>query len=234
MKKIGIIIFAAALVIGLVVSNMFSFGRASGNLFNFSMNLGSVHGSGNVTSEKRNLTGFKAVDVGGVFQVEITAQKEFSVEVLGDDNLLPLIKTEVDDSTLRIDTERRISPTSPVRVRISAPDIENLQVSGVANVTMNDVKNSALAVDSSGASKIAITGETSKLTIDVSGASKIDAENLKAIDASVDSSGASKINVNVSGELRTDLSGASKVTYTGTPTNVVTKKSGASSVSQKQ
>ena len=44
---------------------------------------------------------------------------------------------------------------------------------------------------------------------------------------------ASKINVNVSGELRSDLSGASKVVYTGTPTSVVTRKSGASSVSQK-
>ncbi len=233
MKKVGIIIFAAALVSGLVVSNMFSFGRASSNLFNFSMNFGGEHGSGHVASENRDLSGFKSVDVGGVYQVEITAQKEFSVEVLADDNLLPLIKTEVDGSTLRINTTSRISPTNPVRIRISAPDIETLQVSGVANVTVNDLKNTSFAIDSSGASKIAVTGETAKLTVEVSGASKINAENLKAENASVDSTGASKINVNVSGELRTDLSGASKVVYTGTPTNVMTKKSGASSVSQK-
>ena len=233
MKKVGIIIFAAALIIGLVVSNLFSFGRAAGNLFNFSMNFGGVHGSGNVASENRDVAGFKSIDVGGVFQVEITAQKDFSVEVLADDNLLPLIKTEVDGGTLRVSTTRRISPTSPIRVRISAPDIDNLQVSGIANVTVNDLNNSSFALDSSGASKIAITGETSKLTIDVSGASKIDAENLNAENASIDASGASKINVNVSGELRSDLSGASKVVYTGTPTSVVTRKSGASSVSQK-
>jgi hypothetical protein len=234
MKKIGIIIFAAALVIGLVVSNMFSFGRASSNLFNFSMNFCGERGSGNVASEKRDLSGFKSVDVGGVFQVEIAAQKEFGVEILADDNLLPFIQTEVDGGTLRIDTSRRISPTSPVRIRVSAPDLENLEVSGAANVTVADLKNTSFAIDSSGASKIAVTGETSKLTINVSGASRIDAENLNAENASVDSSGASKINVNVSGELLTDLSGASKVVYTGTPANVVTKKSGASSVSQKQ
>ena len=234
MKKIGILIFVVALVAGVVLANLTSFGKASGSLLKFSMNFGGEHGSGNVATEKRNVSGFKTVDVGGVFQVEIVVQKEFSVEVLADDNLLPLIRTEVDDNTLHIDTECRISPTSPVRIRISAPDIEKLQVSGVANVTMSDVKNSALAVDTSGASKIAITGETSKLTIDVSGASKIDAENLKAIDASIDASGASKISVNVSGELKSDLSGASKVTYTGTPTNVVTKKSGAGGVFAKQ
>ena len=71
------------------------------------------------------------------------------------------------------------------------------------------------------------------MTIDVSGASKIDAENLKAIDASIDASGASKISVNVSGELKSDISGASKVVYTGTPPNVITKKSGAGGVSAK-
>ncbi len=231
MKKIGILIFVVALVAGVTLANITSYGKASGNFLKFSMNFGAERGSGNVASEKRDVSGFKSVDVGGVFQVEIVAQKEFSVEVLADDNLLPLIRTSVDGNTLHIDAERRISPSSPIHIRISAPDIEKLQVSGVANVTMSDVKNSTLAVDTSGASKIAITGETAKLTIDVSGASKIDAENLKAIDASIDASGASKINVNVSGELKSDLSGASKVTYTGTPTNIVTKKTGASGVS---
>ena len=233
MKKVGIIIFAAALVIGMVVSNMFSFGRAASNLFNFSMNFGGVHGSGNAATEKRAVSGFKAVDVGGVFQVEITAQKDFSVEVEADDNLLPLIKTEVDGGTLRIESESRLSPSAPIRIRISAPDIDNLEVSGAASVAVNDLKNTNLSVDSSGASKISISGETSKLMIDVSGATKVDAENLKAENATIDASGASKVSVNVSGELRADASGASKIVYTGTPANLVTKKSGASSISQK-
>ena len=234
MKKIGILIFVVALVAGVALANMTSFGRTTDSMFKFSMNFGGERGSGNVTTEKRNATGFRSIDVGGVYQVEVVAQKEFSVEVIADDNLLPLIKTEVDGSTLRIETERRISPSSTVRIRVFAPDIDNLRVSGVAHVTVADIKNDAFAVDSSGASKIAVAGETSKLTIDVSGASKIDAENLKAGNASIESSGASKINVNVSGELKTDLSGASKVVYSGTPANVVTRKSGASSVSQKQ
>lgn len=231
MKKIGIMIFVAALAIGLVVSNMFSFGRATGKFFNFSMNFGGVHGSGNVASDKRDITGFRAVDVGGVFQVEITAQKEFSVEVEADDNLLPLIKTEVDDGVLKIETERKLSPSNPIRIRISAPDIDNLDVSGVANVTLNDLKNTGLSVDSSGASKIKITGETAKLTVDVSGATKVDAEDLTAETASVEASGASHVSVNVTGRLRTDASGASKIVYTGTPANVEKKTSGASSVS---
>jgi hypothetical protein len=233
MKKIGIMIFVVALVVGLVVTNMFSFGRVTGSFFNFSLGFGGVHGSGNVATDKRSVSGFRGVEVGGVFQVEITAQKDFGVEVEADDNLLPLIRTEVVDGVLKIETERRLSTSNPIRVRVYAPDIDKLEISGVANVTVNDLKNSGLSVDSSGASKIKIAGVTDKLTIDVSGATKIDAESLTAVNASIDASGASHVNVNVTGELRTDLSGASKVVYSGTPTNIEKKTSGASSVSQK-
>ena len=93
---------------------------------------------------------------------------------------------------------------------------------------------SGLTIDASGASKIKIAGETAKLTIDVSGATKIFANELKAVDANIDGSGASYIETSVTGELRSDLSGASRVVYSGSPSNVVTETSGASRVSQKQ
>lgn len=232
MKKIGIIVFAVALVIGLVVSNMFSFGR-SGRVCNFTFDLGGVHGSGNVASEKRDLSGFKAVDVGGVFQVEITAQKGYGVEVEADDNLLPLIRTEVTGGVLKIVSDRKLTSSSPIRIRVSAPDIDDLEVSGAASVTVAELKNTAFSVDASGYSKVKLTGETAKLTVDVSGATKVDADDLKTIDASVDASGASHVSVNVSGDLRGDASGASKITYTGSPANVDKNTSGASRVSPK-
>ncbi len=233
MKKIGIIIFAVALVIGLVVSNIFSFGHAAHGLFHFSFDFSGEKGSGKIVTEKRDLKGFKGVEVGGVFHVEITAGKDFEVEIETDDNLLPLIKTEVDGDVLEIESEGRISPSGKIIVRISAPDINELDVSGAANVSLNGLKNSGLAVDSSGASKVKIAGETAKLTAETSGASKIDAEDLRVVDASIDGSGASHVEINVSGELTADLSGASKVVYSGTPSAVHKKTSGAGSVSQK-
>jgi hypothetical protein len=233
MKKIGILIFASALIIGLVVSNIFSFGHAAHSLFNFSFDFSGEKGSGKIVTEKRSLSGFKGVDVGGIFQVEITAGNEFALEIETDDNLLPLIKTEVNDGVLEIESEGRISPSGKILVRISAPDITELDVSGAANVTLNGVKNSNLAVEASGASKLRIAGVTTKLTVETSGASKVDADDLKTGNATVDGSGASHVELNVSGELNADLSGASHVTYSGTPTAVHKKTSGAGSVSQK-
>lgn len=230
MKKIGIIIFIVALAIGVAVAGVFSFGRAAGNLFSFNIGFGGVKGSGNVQTEKRTVSNFTAIDVGGVFIVEVTAQKDFSVEVEADDNLLPLIKTETDGETLKIETEERLSTRNPIRIRISAPDIENLQISGASKVSVVNLKNDSLHVDSSGASKINVEGETGNFTVDMSGACKLDAEKFKAETVSVDASGASRATVSVSNELKVDLSGASKVVYFGSPSNLEKKTSGASSV----
>ncbi|MEP6947411.1 MAG: head GIN domain-containing protein [Acidobacteriota bacterium] len=234
MKKLGILIFAAALVIGLVASNLFSFGRLGGNLFNFSVNFGSgVHGSGNVVKEDRSAAGFKSIETSGIFQVIVVAQKDFAVEVEADDNLMPLIKTEVRDGVLQIESEQHFKSSDPVIIRVSAPDIEKVDVSGISNVNLSNVNNTGLTVSGSGASKITLSGETSKLNIDVSGATKINADELRATNAVIDASGASQINVNVSNEINSDLSGACKVVYAGSPSSVVTRKSGVSRISAK-
>ncbi len=230
MKKIGIIIFIVALIVGVTFANLFSWGKTSAKIFNFSVNFGGVKGSGNVQTEKRSVADFNAIEAGGIFDVEVIAQKEFSVEVEADDNLLQFIKTEVEGETLRLSTEKSISTKSRIRVRISAPNIENLKVSGASKLSLTNLKNDSLKVDASGASKIKVDGETGNLEVELSGASRLDAENLKSENVNVDGSGASRASVNVAGDLKADLSGASKVTYTGNPRNLEKSTSGASSV----
>ena len=232
MKKIGIIVFAIAILLGVFVSSFFSFGRVSGKIFNFSFNK-SVKGSGNISTETRDIRDFSGVDVSGVFQVEITAQKDFGVEIEADDNLLSLIKTEVRGGVLRIEAKERLSSEHGLKIRISAPDIDSIDASGVAKVTLAGVKNNELRIDTSGASKVNIDGETANLTIEVSGASSINAENLKAENANVDASGASHVSVFATAELKSDASGASKIVYSGGPKNVEKRSSGASSVREK-
>ncbi|MEP7214270.1 MAG: head GIN domain-containing protein [Acidobacteriota bacterium] len=232
MKKIGIIVFAIAILIGVAFSSLFSFGRLTGRVLNLTFNHG-VQGSGNISTETRDARDFKSVEVGGIFQVEIVAQKDFSVQVEADDNLLQYIKTEVDGDVLKIESDERIKSNSPIRIRISAPNIERVEATGASKVTVADLKNESIDLDTSGASKISLAGETMKLTIGVSGASKIDAENLKAESANVDASGASHVAVNATETLRSEASGASRITYTGNPKNVQKDVSGASSINQK-
>ena len=232
MKKFGIIVFIIAILVGVVFANLFSFGRASGKIFNFSFGTG-IRGSGVAASEARSIDGFKGVDVGGIFQVEILAGKDFGVGIDADDNLLQFIRTDVENGVLKISASERLKSENPIRVRISAPDIESLDASGACKVSLNGIKNSALNVDTSGATKITLGGETQALTIDVSGASGVEADSLKAENATVDASGASKVSLFVSNRLISEASGASKIVYLGNPASVQKNSSGASKISPK-
>lgn len=230
MKKIGIIVFIFALIFGAVFANVFSFGKISFTGFSFSRG---IKGSGNLQTEKREVSNFKAVDVGGIFKVEITVQKDFDVQIEADDNLLQYIETEIDGETLEISTSKRISTKNPIIVKIGAPDIENLEVSGASSVVLGNLNNDSFEVDLSGASNVKVEGTTKNLVIDLSGASRVNAENLQAENVSVNASGASKADVFASNKLEADLSGASKVAYSGSPKDLIKKTSGASKISEK-
>ena len=232
MKKFGILIFLGAVILGVVITSFFSFGQIAPKIFSISFGK-KIKGSGNVATERRDITDFKAVDVSGVFQVEIAVQKDFAVEIEADDNLLPLIKTEVRNGILHLETEGRISTENGLKVRISAPDISRIDASGAARVDLSGLQSDELRVDTSGASKINISGETARLFVEVSGASSVDAENLAAKDADISASGASRVSTFVSNDLRAHASGASKIVYSGSPKNIEKSPSGASSIRER-
>lgn len=231
MKKVKVIVFIVALIIGLMFAKVFGFSLGfklpSMNCFS------GIKGSGMAKTEKRNLADFKEIEVGGIIEVEITAQKDFSVEVQADDNLLEYIETEVSGDTLKIHTNKRISPQTKIRIIISMPELTGLEVSGVSKTTATNIKTDSFKIDISGASKVVITGQAKDLNIEASGVSKVNAEGLKVENAEINSSGASNLTVSVSNELNADASGASQVNYVGDPKNLIKDTSGASSIKQK-
>jgi len=235
MKKIGVIVFIFCVVIGLCFANFFSFGHISDRLFNVKLDFGSsrVSGSGNISTQKREISNFSSVDVSGIFQLEIVSGKELAIEIQADDNIIPLINTDVRGSTLHIDLDKKVSTKNEMIVRVSVPNIEKVSSSGASTVNVSNIKNDSFAIDISGASKVTLAGETDHLNIDVSGAGNIDAEQLNAVRADVDASGACKVAVNVSSELHSDASGASFISYKGDPKTVDNHQSGVGSISKK-
>lgn len=192
-----------------------------------------VRGSGNRQTEKRNVPGFLSVEVSGAFEVEIVARQERSLEVSGDDNILPLVTTEVRGNVLHISTNKSYSVNRPVNVKISVPELEGISSSGASKINVSGIKNAEFEVDSSGASNLSLTGETKQLRIDTSGASNIEAKDLHAQKVEVQSSGAGYVSVYATDQLSASASGAARVDYYGNPSNVSPDVSGAGSVNKK-
>lgn len=225
MKKLGFLVFIAALVIGI----MFSTGCNFGGMRNFT----GIQGSGVPKTETRAVKNFNKIDASGAVNVEVIFQKDFNVEVQADDNLLANIKTEVDGDTLKIFSEDRISSKTRINVKISMPELEALDISGASSGNVSNVKAESLDLKASGASKIRIDGTADDLNIDASGASSVDAENVKAGNVEADASGASNATVSANDDLDVSASGASKILYVGEPKNIKQNSSGASSIAKK-
>jgi Putative auto-transporter adhesin, head GIN domain len=134
----------------------------------------------------------------------------------------------------------------------SADDF-NLKVSGASQATLSDMAVNRLTIDVSGASRAAgdidasgntsvqvsgasnvtISGKGVDADIESSGASTANLEGYAVRDARANVSGASNATVSASGTISGNISGASHLYYTGSPTLGNISTSGASSISKK-
>ena len=176
-----------------------------------------VLGSGKLLKEKRNVGSFNSISTEGAFDIEVVCQKPQEVEISGDDNILPLVSTEVSNNVLHIKTLRNYSTSEPLTLRISAPDLVGIHSSGAGTIQVSGLKNDRFEIDVNGAPTIRASGETKALKIDANGAGKIDTHKLRAARVEVESKGVSGVEVYAMEQLDVTVSGPSHVTYRGNP-----------------
>jgi len=176
-----------------------------------------VKGSGKRELQKREIAPFTSISTEGAFNIEVVCQKDVSLEVEGDDNILPLVSSEVRNNVLHLSNTKGYSVNEPVTFRISVPNLEAILANGAGKIQITGVSNDKLQISSNGAAVITAAGTTKMVGVDTNGAAKIDTHNLRSTHAVVDSKGASKVDLGVCDKLDVNVSGVSHVTYRGDP-----------------
>jgi len=176
-----------------------------------------VRGSGNRQKQTREVPPFTSISTEGAFEIKIVSQKPLALDIEGDDNILPLISTDVSGSVLYIKNQRGYSVSEPIKIAISVPNLEGVSSSGAGRLEVTGLKNERFEIDVNGAPAIEVSGETNLLKIKANGAGKIDTHRLRAATADVNSNGVSKIALYARDQLDVVVSGPSNVTYEGNP-----------------
>jgi FlaG/FlaF family flagellin (archaellin) len=158
-------------------------------------------GSGNRKTEKRELKSFHSIDSSGAYEINITCQKPASLEIEADDNILPLIKTEVRDGILFVSNIQEYHSSKSSMLRIAMPELNSVSNSGAGEVKIADANSSDLKIESTGAASVDAAGKAKSVTISATGAGTIDTSKLTAEKAKIDISGAAKIDVYASDQL---------------------------------
>lgn len=176
-----------------------------------------THGSGVVKTEPRQTGSFDMILSKGSVDADVTIGPQLSVAVEADDNVLPLIHTEVKNSTLVIDTEGNWTTRRDPVVHITMPSLGAIGIDGSGDATVRGLSGGALGARIRGSGSITASGSVGQLEVVIDGSGDVDCKDLQADDVAVRVDGSGDAKVNAAKALRVVINGSGDVTYSGDP-----------------
>lgn len=245
--------FMRNLLIFLLLVAIFVIGKGSchSGFFHFG---GGIKGSGPVQTQTRTVSDFHGVSLDFAGTVEVTIGSEYFVEVSAQENILPVIKTEVKNGVLHIFSEENISSHQDLKVRITAPAFDRLSVGGsgvirvmnaiqAENMEMNvggsgdifcaQADFGRLETNIGGSGTVELGGKVNDMESSISGSGDVKAKSLSVNKLEVSISGSGTVTADVITSLNASISGSGDVFYSGNP-NVETSVSGSGTVKKIQ
>ncbi len=192
-------------------------------------------GNGNVVTETRPITqDFTKISAAEGLQVYVTQADEFMIKVEADDNIIDLIRTDIEAGKLRIHAEKNIGRATK-KIMVFLPEISALTASSGAQLkSENALKTNDLMVDGSSGANLSleltaqeleidassgahleIEGEADNAVIDVSSGGQIDAKNLVTNTCMADASSGGNMQIFVNKSLEAEASSGGHISYTG-------------------
>jgi hypothetical protein len=183
----------------------------------------SVRGSGIAKTETREIHGVSAISFTGLGSVVVEQGARESLTVTADDNILPLLQTQVNDGTLVLSIKMPtivttgFSPRTPIVFKVVVKDLATIALSGAGNADVRKLKTDKLDVNISGVGNLTISGSTELLNVTLSGVGTFQGEDFAAETANVTCSGTGSAVVKVSEKLDANVSGVGSIEYIGNP-----------------
>ena len=179
-----------------------------------------IDGSGHVVQQSRNVGAFQAVDTNGSEDVQVRFGPRRSVVIAADDNILPLITSEVRNGTLEIGSRGSFRMRGPIRIWITTPNLQAFTSSGSGNVVIHDVDNSHLSLVLNGSGDMLANGRTGRLDVDIHGSGRSRLDSLVATDARVGLFGSGDAVVRANRLLDAQVYGSGTLRYLGNPSQL--------------
>jgi Putative auto-transporter adhesin, head GIN domain len=192
----------------------------------------SVKGSGVAATETRAVSPFTAIDATGIGKLKLRVGENDSLKVTADDNLLPLIKTEVRDGVLVLSTKGVSRSKTDIVFEATAKTIKRLENSGTVSIDAKGFNGGELQVEASGVGSITLAGRVDSLSAQLSGVGSLEAESLAADRVKTDLSGVGSASVRAEKSISGTVSGVGSLVWKGAATDVSTNVSGIGRVSK--
>lgn len=203
-----------------------------------------VIGSEKNIVEEREFTEFNEITVENSIDIKIVKSNRYFVTVEGEDNIVPLIETKVENNKLIVQNKRRFLFFTPrflnrkdIKITLETPDFDAVSFIGNGKIESLDTFDfNELKIEMKGNGKLDLRINANKVTTTINGNGDIKlsgkandqdlkilgsgnyfAKDLQTTNTQIDIIGSGNTTVNVSGKLDIDISGSGKVSYVGDP-----------------
>jgi hypothetical protein len=192
---------------------------------------GGIEGSGIARTDVRQVPEFGTVKSLVPGDVTIRKGDSASVTVEADDNIVPIIMTEVSGGALVIAAEGSFSTRKPIRVSVTVPGrMPDLDLIGSGDIDMSGIAQERLSVNLQGSGDITLDGEVRQLELRVMGSGDVDAKRLVSENASINLMGSGDIDAHATESVSVTLMGSGDVTVSGSPKQKSSTKMGSGDV----
>ncbi|MFO0813127.1 MAG: sigma-70 family RNA polymerase sigma factor [Gemmatales bacterium] len=182
-------------------------------------NVETITGSGKLATETRSISGVTGLQLLNAGKITIRQTGREKLTVTADDNLLPLLSTEVVNGTLVLKNTKpvNIQTKNDMTYVVEVKTLSKLTLQGAGTITVQGLKNEKLDLTLQGAGTVTLEGTASNLTIRMPGAGTVQASSLRAENASVSIAGSGSVTVHASDKLSASITGAGSIEYIGDP-----------------
>jgi hypothetical protein len=188
--------------------------------------------------EERNVSGFSGISLGIHADLYLSQGSPQKVVIQASEDDLARIETSVKSGHLQIKCDSHNARFRDVKIWITVPDIEalnvsgsgtimsetpissnelELKVSGSGNLKIGELKGDEVDASISGSGNIHLAGTADELGVSISGSGSMMAGGLKVDECDARISGSGRCEVDATGELKAAISGSGSVTYFSNP-----------------
>lgn len=197
-----------------------------------------IHGRGPVLIESRPVGHFTGVSNSTAAEVEILHGFTEGVFIRAQENLMPYVRTRVQNGVLRIYTDDvTLRPEHPIVVEVDIVTLRSMEssgsgfmrgqlidatrlevnTSGSGDIDLPDLLADSLIIFNSGSGDVTAEGQVERLRLNMSAAGGVDTRDLEAFEADATISGSGSAVIRVRDYLRANLSGSGWLRYFGSP-----------------
>lgn len=189
-----------------------------------------IQGSGVAKTETRDVPAFTRIETTGSADVIVTIGDKQSMTVEADDNILPLLTTEVKGDKLVIGSRDSYSPRTNIKITITVPSLDGASVSGSGQINVTGVNGKKFDAQITGSGQVNLVGQADSLNATIAGSGNLEATKFTVSDATVRVTGSGDAKVNATKSLNATVTGSGDVRYTGRPSSVQEQVHGSGSV----